>query len=771
MSAAQDYGFVDFDSVKTKGDEFGFVSFQSTEPPDSVKEEPWYKEAIRKAYQPLSGIINATPIPLALDVMSMTAQGESLNELEELKERYPELKEKFPFANWPKDGLDEEKYMEALRNATETFPTQRNIERGIEETTGLPLTPKSRTDELLRLGGMGGKFASAAGASTKGAIGAGVAVPAAAEAGKAVGIPEPFADLVALGLSKPLSKGAEILPSLGKKTKPSGLTARRYEKLTSPKEVSAKTKAKITEKTEGEFRDITSKLIQEGEGAKTYNALKDDKTFKTSVQNLFPEVERLAGEFPEPIPTMKIKQGLATRRPEKGFVSSEYDKAYQAAKKAMIKDITAENVSAQQLVQQYRKNNMELGEYYDPSKSRAMNRARKDALVDFNREIADVMKTEYPNSEFAELFEFTNKRWSQIKDAEFVDKFMDDLFNGKINYKKGEELLQRENAQFPFKRMLGEEGYKHFEQLTKDLMTTEQANKMLKVAEKKGLGDVLKGMTNYLIHPSFLKLKFGANIVKGAWESLLDKPQLAVKWDEGIKHFKAGKFAEAAKSFEALEKEINVPKEAVEVQAAEKVATPKGETIEGKAEAIKEPVKALTHQTKVKPIYEMSSTEIEKQLKDLYEYERSILEPKVGKKAYDEEYRNRGFEGQRKFWEKYEDRFSESELYKFENYPYVAEDLRARLDQTRDIRTSYNVGYTPNESLTNVIGELRNALINPEKPANQSFIREGFDYLRKKGHTKQEIAEAVFKIMRKDLNINDAQYILEDLFKKVSKNP
>jgi len=262
-------------------------------------------------------------------------------------------------------------------------------------------------------------------------------------------------------------------------------------------------------------------------------------------------------------------------------------------------DIKAEQVSAQQLVQQYRKNNASLSELFDPTLSRAANRAKKDVLLDFNRAIAKTIQEKFPDTNFSKLFDFTNKRWTEIKDAEFIDKFMGDLFKGEIKYEKGKSFLQSENAQLPFKRMLGKEGYQHFEQLTKDLLSTEQANRMLKVAEAKGLSDYAKYALNFVIHPSIAKAKIGVDLVKNAWEGLLDKPRLSLKWDEGVNQFKKGDFKAASKTFKTVEKELNIPREDVEVLAAEKVAEmPKDETIEGKAERIIEEPEGIEHKLK-----------------------------------------------------------------------------------------------------------------------------------------------------------------------------
>lgn len=544
------FTFIPEDQFQSDEKEFTFIPEQDLGKPQT--EESWAMNAARKIYQPIAGALNMTAPSLTMDAISAMATGESLSELEDLEERLPDLKKKFPHADLP-EKIDREKYMQSLQEAQESFPTQRNIEKKIEEKTGAPLEAKTRADELFRLAGSAGKL-SPGGVGQKTA--AGVAAPVISQSLVEAGAPEGVADIVALMASNPLGKAAN---SLEKAKHPSGLTKRRYEGITSPKSVSGKVKERITAKTEKEFNNITNKLIEESQESKTYSQLKENPQFKQQVSDAFKEVEKAAIEIEQPVSTYSIKERLINARKQsdsKGFADSPYDKAYKKQVNGILEDIETPQVSAQQLVQQYRKNNAALSEHYDPNISRAANRAQKDALLDFNRSIAETIKKEFPDSEFARSFEFTNKEWSKIKDAEYVDKFVDDLFDGKIRYEKGKKLLERENAQLPFKRLLGEEGYSKFEGLINDLMSTESANKLLKVAESKGLGDLARYAMSYVLHPSLAYAKFAGKFMKDTYKALLDKPQLSVKWQKGIELFKAGNFIDAARKFEEIESQL-----------------------------------------------------------------------------------------------------------------------------------------------------------------------------------------------------------------------
>lgn len=209
-----------------------------------------------------------------------------------------------------------------------------------------------------------------------------------------------------------------------------------------------------------------------------------------------------------------------------------------------------------------------------------------------------------------------------------------------------------------------------------------------------------------------------------------------------------------------------------QAQEAEKAVAPKDieikvEKVPEKAEVVPvKEVKKVPEKVEIAPKkpYELSFDEAEKELQKLHDFERKILEPKVGKEAY-AVFEKSGFEGQREFWDKYKDRFTEEELNVFENYPYTSEDLRSRLNDIRSLRTSYNSGETPEESINNVISDIRKDLILVENPANKALAKDAFKYLIDKGHTKEEIAKQVFKVLKRDLSESDAQYILDSLFK------
>lgn len=513
--------------------------------------EGFWKNAFRTALQIPQGIASATTPGIAAGLWQLLGQGEVLDpeEIEHIKAISE--REGIPF--------DEEAYMQAAQEALSYVPTVSNISGGIEEQTGIPLEPKTISQKALNLASMAGKIQP--GTVAQKAVAAGTA-PLTKEALEYAGVPEFLAEPAGLGLAIGLgTKTPEI--DIGKAKKPSGMTTRQFEKLEKPVEVSGKKIKQIEQKLEGEFRDIASDIIEKSPIHETYSELKNDVGFKLASEEAFEKVDKLAENIKEKISLKELKKNLidrATKEKKAGITKLEFDKEYNKFIKQFVKDTKGKKASLEGIVKQYRKNNEAYGKSWESGKSTDYNVAKREALLDYNRTIAETIEKKFPDSEFSNLFKSSNEQWKKIMDAEAIDAYMNDIFDGKINFKKSGEFFNKRQKQI-FKRALGEEGYKNFEQLNKDFMSTEKAFKMMKVAEKEGFVDFAKTGLSYLLHPKIAAAKIGYGLTKGAykalWESLLDKPQLALIWDKGIKAVERGNFAEAEKQFEKLKSEQN----------------------------------------------------------------------------------------------------------------------------------------------------------------------------------------------------------------------
>ncbi|HEY3527470.1 MAG TPA: hypothetical protein VGK47_14840 [Nitrososphaeraceae archaeon] len=591
-----DYGFISsYDTNKESGD-YGFIPQNPTKTEDK-QEESLLKQVGRWLSQAPLGFAQATVPGIVSNLAQMIGVGSALDEeeLEQLEKIHAQ--QGIPF--------DREAYMQSLQQASEMFPTPSNIARMTEEATGLPLTPKTKGQKLLQLGVSAGKFNPGA-ASQKLASG-GIAAGTAYGLEEA-GVPEPLAEMFGLGASGAGRLSPEI--EIGKVAKPSGLPARQFEKLQQPRIVSEKKIGQINKKLEQDFKSISEKIIEESPIGETAENLRNDPTFKQSSRELLNQAQQIADSIPESISSKSIKKELAdtAAKKVKGYALSEYDKKYMSYMKDAIEDIITEKATAGELVEQYRKNNSALGEYFEPGASKASNRAKRDALLDQNRAIAQLMEKSFPESELVPVFKEGNSRWSKIMDVETIDDFVNDIFGEKINYKKMHDFFDKEGYSRIFKRALGEKGYTEFEQLMKDMLTSENAYKMLNIGKKKGFFQHVGEMaTAFVIHPGLAKAKGVYDLSKYAYRSLinsmLDKPEIGIKFNKAIKEIKKGKFAEAEKDFDDIQ---------VEILSKEKPSKPikEPETLETKTEKIEKPIERISGREEPK-VLEASRKQIE----------------------------------------------------------------------------------------------------------------------------------------------------------------
>lgn len=388
--------------------------------------EGFWKSAFRTALQIPQGIAEGTAGGIATGLWSLLGQGavldpEEIDRIRDISER-----EGIPF--------DEEAYMQAAEQALKYIPTVANIGREIEEKTDLPLEPKTRVQKALRFGSMASKIApkdyTFRGMNIslpKPILGTGV--EATKEIIQELGVPEPFAELASFGVLKPTTAGAGKLSFT--REKPSGLPERQFENIKESHTVSQSKLEQINEKLEKDFRSIADDIIRESPVGETAENLKNNAEFKKDSRQLLQEAQDIADVTSGNISSQLIKNEMAdlASKKVKGYALNEYDNNYLKFMKEAEKNILPENISHGELVEQYRKNNASLSEYFEPGSSKALNRAKKDSLLDQNRAIANIL--EKSNPQLSTVFKEGNARWTRIMDAEAVDNFIDDIFSQK----------------------------------------------------------------------------------------------------------------------------------------------------------------------------------------------------------------------------------------------------------------------------------------------------------------------------------------------------
>ena len=373
-----------------------------------------------------------------------------------------------------------------------------------------------------------------------------------------------------LGGPEALAKGIELIPlaqagyQIGKGIKgaktplkhPSGIPVRKFENLKKPTPVFEKTAQNVRESIENDFRKITSDLLKKTN--KSYAALSENPEFKQQVGSIFEKVKNSASEFPEPIKPRGMIKTLTQEVDnigKHGISLSDSEKVKRHLLKKYRNDIVNKSVTAEKLLDQYRKNNKDLSKLNPYGDKALENIGKREALEIYNRAISSAIEEHYPNSDYSNLFKFSNQRWSEIKKIENIDKYLNALFGkDKIAFKQAEKIFTDPKKAEYLKNAIGNEAFSDFKQLHKDLLSQENALKLLK---SKGyeMQDLSTAATTYILKPSLAKAKFGADFVTKLYRRTLSDPAMVREWKKAMTDLKKGKVSQALTVLNQLSKE------------------------------------------------------------------------------------------------------------------------------------------------------------------------------------------------------------------------
>jgi len=531
----------------------GLPNYQTREYP---KKENALRTTARTVAQPIIGAAEVTAPGIIAGAWQALGSGEALAEMQdwEYGNKEADLRKKFPQAPWKDEpAFNKEKYLGALQTASNMVPTVSNIASFLEKNTGLPLEARNELQKKLRLAGSAGKL-KPGGLAKKGVASA--VAPTVSYGLKKLGVPEQAADIVGLGLGV-----ATPTPKFEAVSKPSGLSTRWYESLKKETKLNPAQYSRVKEAVEKDVKSLTDTLIKSE--SKTARAMEEFPDFNEKLNAGFEKASDLAENIEGNIRNYDVKKAYRNKinsRETKGISPDEFERAYLKESRKLYKSIPDfEDASVKQLVDQFRKNNKSFGELYEPGQSGALNRAKREALLDYNRAISDIFEKKFPDSEFNNLFKFTNKRYMERMDVENIDGFFNKIFDEKIDYKEARKFFDNNKLKKSFERTLGEEGYKDMKGIMNDFMSTEQSMKLLKKAESTGFKDVISYAKKWALSPIWAKGTAIKDIAIGTRNQLLANKKFRVTWKSALDDFKKGDFSKAQKEFiqlDAMEKSI-----------------------------------------------------------------------------------------------------------------------------------------------------------------------------------------------------------------------
>lgn len=468
-------------------------------------------------------------------------------------------------------GLDQETpgYKARLQRESQLSPEQLIYETDDDVIPSYSRLPKS--EELLKaLGGVTEaespieRFVSRAGGAAGSALsfgGASGILPAVAGSFVGQGAEELGASpLVGTVLDIATSAGASIPQSFNKSlqnvTKPSGISARRFEKLKKPTSVTPERYAQIINTVETDARQIADKILDTN---KTRVAMKNIPEFVQQVEENFDKVRDLARQLPNTFDDSKLISKfnkINQKRLAEGFPDSAAEKTYRNEIKYLMKKNLGKDFTAEDLEELYRKNNRDVKKTFDRSGSSSVNDAKQAAILDFQKAISETFEEQLPDTEFTNLFKLNNKQYSDIAKLRVIDDYMDKVFqNGKVDFKAARQYFEKNKVRDAMKQLYGKESVDAFTQLQKDFLSYEDTLKLIKSADSKNIK--LRDFAPFLLGKGIGGIQIGSKVFEIMKENLLDKPQVMMKWSEAIKDIKRGAFTTGMRKLEEISKDIN----------------------------------------------------------------------------------------------------------------------------------------------------------------------------------------------------------------------
>lgn len=365
------------------------------------------------------------------------------------------------------------------------LPTVSNAIDKLDQYTDLDLHPQNELEKVLRIAGSAG--ASGQGLLNKiiqGSIGGGIY-----ETSKALGMPEPFAELTGI-------MGGSIIPSLTKGTiqkHPSGITQRNIEKIKRAKKLTEGQKQKLID-------TIKKDAIEQGEEilSKNNSFYNEYKANPNLIENAEKDMnlvsDYLSKESPQMVPSdvlnNKMRKYMAQQKTS-SIGLDEGQRHYLSEMAKFIKESEKKGtLSTKQLLDQYRKNNSLFKQVFNKEASSLKNNAAQQVLMDQNEAIKSVLQDVYRNDPIMEKFLESNKLYGNVKDSEKITSSLESIFSSSNSSNQAQYLIRNKPFQESLKKTYGTQAATEMNQLLTDVSEVTKNLSEIKKADSFGLGDL-----------------------------------------------------------------------------------------------------------------------------------------------------------------------------------------------------------------------------------------------------------------------------------------
>ena len=523
------------------------------------KEAPVKENIGRIAGQVATGLANITPAGIATNLWQTFGTGEALSELNELQERLPQLRKEFPDMGLP-ENIDTEKYMQAVKAASESVPTPSNIGASIEKATGLPFNPKTDLDRKIRFIS---EIAGFKGSSLPENIMSGLKGQVATDLLQHAGVPKEAAEPLGLyyglrevtpkinvtkqateevGAAAEKSPGAPPKPPAGGRP-PEPEIERLPSGLSKPRAVEAKhiNLAKISSESKAaaihKLDEEASKLAQA--------SVKKHLPISEAIEKGFDFEEHFEKNFGELKSLMERSKFDADITPIMDFFKKTQEKyrgipSLHPEAVKIIKEIRRFKNNPQtnggNLLRIYRSNNQKRNQAFETARLTGKQKEYVDFLGDMNRAISDSFERSMPkDGVWLKNFLRNNKDYAQYKGAQKTLSLLGPLLRGEITAGRIDALAHDPRWMKKLELSMGAEGAKEIVQIARDLKKATEAIKKIPRATLHKFEDIYSiGLLIPLIKIP-VAIKKGVDIAQKAYGNYLTSPAKRVALDESLK--------------------------------------------------------------------------------------------------------------------------------------------------------------------------------------------------------------------------------------------
>lgn len=516
----------------------------------------------RMAAQLPQAALEMTPYGIGTSLWSAAGTGESLAELEELEERLPELKKKFPDLNWP-EKIDREKYLEATKAATGLIPTISNLAGAVEEKTGLPLSPQTDIDKLVRFVGELSKLTTG---NVQEKVMTGLKGGAVKSGLETAGVPENASDLLAFyealrtktpkinvttekEVAKNIPGGVEPpeLPPFKEEIKkyPSGITI--------PKAAEAEfaAQARLTpEMQEKAIKSIdaeAAKIARERLETRMpkIKQIEEGYDFKSAFEEGFSNLKKAAEKANPRVDVTDITEFLEGAQKKyaafpKDLLPEEYKKILKEVKALANRPQTRLN----KLLDLFRLNNKKRSLIYETRFMKGKQRDYVDFLSGLNDSIVKSFERTLPeDSVWLNTFKRLNFDYSDYINSLQTKKILETILDANAKPSTIAKLAENQIAQKKLKMHMGEEASTEIIQLAKDMKAARQA---IQNIPSKKIAEMQKIYPLGLLIPGFKipaiggMVKYGVDAVRRIYGWYLTTPARTKVFEEAVKAAKTG---------------------------------------------------------------------------------------------------------------------------------------------------------------------------------------------------------------------------------------